>query len=519
MRGKVAAALLLVLVAALGGHGQTLTLRERLTAGSRLRYAVRVEHQLHLDYNQRVLPEASGEDIQRKYEVTGVLSATVVEVGADGGLRLEASFEELRLSRWYWGPDRSEAEQMLAALRRQRVSVRRDAAGNVSLAPVQPIRLERFRQDVRSLEALAALPLLEFTSVPLAPGARVSREIPRERYRYGGEPASAALTQAYEYVGDRIVADRACALLAVETAMPLETLELPGQPQAAELASPGTSARASGEARSLKLVLVEPVQGLLLAARERTSVFFRLTGRNELSQLQAKIPVPLVTLQFTGVREARWLGTGAEPLVTAVGALPALDTLLGERSGGARARQEPSLGQIARELRGERKTDAPTSPPRAAERARPPDERELMRFQLSQPLEISNLRVRFDRSRSVDGNGSVLILADEPIVVPLYTVESPPVQNAQLIYQAWLRTEYVTGQAYLEMWCVFDGLGEYYSRGVAQGLTGSHGWVRVETPFYLGRGQTPSRVQLNLVVNGRGRVWIDDIRLLARPPR
>jgi hypothetical protein len=38
-----------------------------------------------------------------------------------------------------------------------------------------------------------------------------------------------------------------------------------------------------------------------------------------------------------------------------------------------------------------------------------------------------------------------------------------------------------------------------------------------ETPFFLKKGENPDNVKINLVVNGKGSVWIDDIRLVKAP--
>jgi len=45
-------------------------------------------------------------------------------------------------------------------------------------------------------------------------------------------------------------------------------------------------------------------------------------------------------------------------------------------------------------------------------------------------------------------------------------------------------------------------------------LTGTTDWTTEETPFFLQKGENPSSVKLNLVINGKATVWIDDIRLL-----
>ena len=102
----------------------------------------------------------------------------------------------------------------------------------------------------------------------------------------------------------------------------------------------------------------------------------------------------------------------------------------------------------------------------------------------------------------------------EPTVVRLYEARDLNIENARLIYQAKVRTEGVEGQVYLEMWCHFPGKGEFFARGLQSTLTGSNNWATMETPFFLKKGEKPDYIKLNLVINGKGTAWIDDIRLL-----
>jgi hypothetical protein len=69
------------------------------------------------------------------------------------------------------------------------------------------------------------------------------------------------------------------------------------------------------------------------------------------------------------------------------------------------------------------------------------------------------------------------------------------------------------------MWVRIPGEGEFFSRGLDRPLTGTTSWAAVATPFFLEAGQRPDLIRLNLVVNGKGRAWIDDIRLLRQPHR
>ena len=143
---------------------------------------------------------------------------------------------------------------------------------------------------------------------------------------------------------------------------------------------------------------------------------------------------------------------------------------------------------------------------------------ELKRF-LIDSLEgiITQSGVQFDKEVSSDGNGSLKITATEPTVVRLFELGDIGVENARLIYQAKVRTEGVEGQVYLEMWCHFPGKGEYFSRGLQTPLTGTTNWTTEETPFFLKKGENPDNVKLNLVINGKGTAWIDDIRVLKGP--
>jgi len=143
---------------------------------------------------------------------------------------------------------------------------------------------------------------------------------------------------------------------------------------------------------------------------------------------------------------------------------------------------------------------------------------ELKRFPIDS-LEgiMTQSGVQFDKEVSSDGNGSLKIIATEPTVVRLFELGDIDIENARLIYQAKVRTEGVEGQVFLEMWCHFPGKGEFFSRGLQTPLTGTTNWTAEETPFFLKKGENPDNVKLNLVINGKGTAWIDDIRVLKGP--
>ena len=52
------------------------------------------------------------------------------------------------------------------------------------------------------------------------------------------------------------------------------------------------------------------------------------------------------------------------------------------------------------------------------------------------------------------------------------------------------------------------GLGEYFSRGLHNPMTGTNEWASVETPFFLKPGERPDLIRLNVVIEGGGTATI-----------
>jgi hypothetical protein len=131
---------------------------------------------------------------------------------------------------------------------------------------------------------------------------------------------------------------------------------------------------------------------------------------------------------------------------------------------------------------------------------------------------LTRSEVELDAEISSDGNGSVKISADSPTTVRLFEIGDIDVDDTRLVYRARLRTEGVQGQVYLEMWCHFPGGGEFFSRALHSPISGSVNWVSQETPFFLEKGQKPDLVKLNLVIDGSGTVWVDEVVLAKSAP-
>lgn len=142
---------------------------------------------------------------------------------------------------------------------------------------------------------------------------------------------------------------------------------------------------------------------------------------------------------------------------------------------------------------------------------------ELLTFPLDD-LEgvLTRSGIEVDTRISSDGKGALKINAAEPGIFRLFELGDVDVEAAVLVYQARLRTENVSGLVYLEMLCHFAGKGEFFSRGVDSPLTGTVEWTTQEISFLLRKGENPDNIKLNIVCEGSGTIWVDEVRLVKR---
>jgi hypothetical protein len=123
--------------------------------------------------------------------------------------------------------------------------------------------------------------------------------------------------------------------------------------------------------------------------------------------------------------------------------------------------------------------------------------------------------IQADSQVKTEGKGSIKIATQWPTTICLGEVTGLNIENAKLVYRAKVKSD-LQGSAYLEMW-VQVGSGQYFSRGMNDMVGEKTDWKIIQTPFLFKKGQRPEKITLNLVINGRGTVWIDDI-VLSREP-
>lgn len=92
-------------------------------------------------------------------------------------------------------------------------------------------------------------------------------------------------------------------------------------------------------------------------------------------------------------------------------------------------------------------------------------------------------------------------------------------QQTVLTFSAQLKSEELTGNGYLEMWVHVPGSngGNFVVRGLDRPLQPNNPWSEFQTSFTLIKDQVPDYVTLNLVINGRGYVWLKDVHLRHNP--
>jgi hypothetical protein len=134
-----------------------------------------------------------------------------------------------------------------------------------------------------------------------------------------------------------------------------------------------------------------------------------------------------------------------------------------------------------------------------------------------------------------DGSGSESLLAvvgegGAPVVVPLLVIDAPAIESARYALVGRVAYEGVEEASYLELWSIFADGRRYFTRTLGSGamgpLLGSSDWREVLLPFDATGAGAPVRLELNLVLGGRGRVQLAPFGLVAygdapapRPPR
>jgi hypothetical protein len=105
-----------------------------------------------------------------------------------------------------------------------------------------------------------------------------------------------------------------------------------------------------------------------------------------------------------------------------------------------------------------------------------------------------------------------------PSSVTVLTIDRPQITTPRYRLSGRVRYEDVQGTGYLELWNHFPGGGQYFSRTLAdQGpmmkLHGTSGWRSFVLPFDATGAPPPTRLVMNVVLQGRGNVYLGSLEL------
>jgi hypothetical protein len=114
---------------------------------------------------------------------------------------------------------------------------------------------------------------------------------------------------------------------------------------------------------------------------------------------------------------------------------------------------------------------------------------------------------------------------DMPVTLPLFKISNPPASSLSYAVAGQVKYEKVQGDGYLEMWNIFAPLkpgaaeAQYFSRtlgdaGETGKITGTSDWRKFLLPFNrAGSAGPPTRLEINLVLPGRGTVYLRPMKL------
>jgi hypothetical protein len=125
--------------------------------------------------------------------------------------------------------------------------------------------------------------------------------------------------------------------------------------------------------------------------------------------------------------------------------------------------------------------------------------------------------IKIDSTIFREGSGSLLIQAKKKRNVRLFEIQNPVVEESELTYSADLKCISLWGRAFLEIWCHFPDGRAVSRRAYQAGVGRTTDWTRSEVTFPLEAGEKPSRILLNVRLDGGGNVWVDNVQLTSSP--
>ncbi|MDN5278031.1 MAG: hypothetical protein PWR01_1996 [Clostridiales bacterium] len=120
--------------------------------------------------------------------------------------------------------------------------------------------------------------------------------------------------------------------------------------------------------------------------------------------------------------------------------------------------------------------------------------------------------VVLDSATKVEGENSLKIVAVAPCRVTVGRFSGTDFDNFTLKTTAKIKAELETGVVVLETLVKSKG-GFYFSRAMDQQIGPKTQWQKVFTRFFFKEKERPDEIFVNLIIEGNGTVWVDDINI------
>jgi hypothetical protein len=143
---------------------------------------------------------------------------------------------------------------------------------------------------------------------------------------------------------------------------------------------------------------------------------------------------------------------------------------------------------------------------------------EVAHFPLGDGTIPSGADAAFDADVSQDGGGSLRVRSVRGGRLRLYKLDDLGLVQGDVAYTGFLRSRGLSGRAVLEMWCRPAEGEAAFVRGYGSAVGGDSEWTAQEVRFSNpALCRNPVSIELNVLIEGTGTVWIDDLRLWSVP--
>jgi len=133
---------------------------------------------------------------------------------------------------------------------------------------------------------------------------------------------------------------------------------------------------------------------------------------------------------------------------------------------------------------------------------------------------MSKYNLKMDNEISYDGLGSIRVESEDTTTAYLFVLRDIPVKRAKIVWEAYCKSKDLKGEAFLEMGVQIQrnhgkDIETFLNRS-EDDISGTTDWQKIEVEFMVLDNKV-NVVQLNLIIEGVGTIWIDQVRFTATP--